>query len=81
MDDYYLFYDGPVDNQIWALQASVKESSVLRWALRPVGIFFLRVAVRVLDNFEFILYIRKRVDFELKIMLLTFISWIEDVYC
>ena len=27
---------------------------------------FFPVAVRVLDNFEFILYIRKRVDFEIK---------------
>ena len=38
--DFYLFYDGAVDIQIWALLTRSQCTLILRWPLRSVGILF-----------------------------------------
>ena len=47
--DFYLFYDNPVDMQIWALLQEVNvESLILRWLLMPVSLMlFLFINILV----------------------------------
>ena len=85
-----LFYGGPVGIEIQALlsksQCSVFDTQV---TVKALGLFFISVAVRVLDNFEFILYIGKWVVFEFIknsviidfCFLFCFLVWIEDLHC
>ena len=84
----FLIYGLPVGIQIlallWKSQCRVSDTCT-QVTVKALGLFFIFVAVRVLDNFEFILYIGNQVVFQIiknsvRIDFWFFLVRIEDLH-